>query len=178
MARSTPSSLRATPTPARSRNQLPPKYPAKAVTVPTTKRVPLSTRAFAASTAPRRGVAASVARIIPVPYSLVTTSVPSAIAVIWANSRPQVTKDSGDSSALPLASHPALVAQTRVVRPAPRTNSISVDQNVERTDQNLIHSACSVSGNPGRRTPGTLLSGSRSTVREIEVVVIGRFLRA
>ena len=78
--------------------------------MPTTNSVPVSTTALAASTAPRRGVAASVARIMPVPYSLVTASVPSTIAVIWANIMPQVTNDSGDSSASgSLASHAALV---------------------------------------------------------------------
>ena len=63
--------------------------------MPTTNSVPLSTSALAASTEPRRGVAASVARIIPVPYSLVTTSVPSTMAVIWANIIPQVTNEPG-----------------------------------------------------------------------------------
>src|SRR5918993_1609606 len=158
--------------PSRSRKKLPPKNPANAVTVPTTKSVPVSTIALAASTDPRRGGAASVARIIPVPYSLVTTSVPSTMAVIWANIRPQVTNDSGDSSASLLASHAALVAQTSTVRPAPRTKSIAVDQNVERTDQNLIHSARRVAPNPGRRTPGTLAFGSRATVLEYSVTVM------
>ena len=107
------------------------------------------------------------------PYSLVTARVPRTIAVIWANIIPQVTNEAGDSSASLLASHSALVAQTSAVSPAPRTNSITVDQVVDRTVQNLIHSARSASGKPCRRTPGTFRSGSRTTVRETSVTVIG-----
>src|SRR4051794_16939784 len=114
---------------------------------------------------------------MPVPYSLVTTSVPRTIAVIWAIIIPQVTKEPGDSPAAPLARSFAASAQTSVVRPAPRTNSIAVDQKVERTDQNLIHSACRVSGKPGFRTPGTFRFGSRVTVLDVGVMVIGRSQR-
>ena len=58
------------------------------------------------------------------------------------------------------------------------TNSITVDHVVERTDQNLIHSARTASGNPWRRTPGTFRFGSRVTVREVVVTVIGELPRA
>ena len=97
--------------------------------------------------------------------------------MIWAIIIPQVTKEPGDSPAAPLAMSFAASAQTSVVRPAPRTNSIAVDQKVDRTVQNLIHSARRVSGKPGRRTPGTLRFGSRTTVRDVGVMVIGRSQR-
>ena len=57
------------------------------------------------------------------------------------------------------------------------TNSVATDHCVDRTVQNLIHSARIVSANPGFRIPGTFRFGSRSTVREIGVMVIGRSLR-
>src|SRR3712207_1745742 len=108
--------------PSRSRNQLPPRYPASAVRVPATNSVEVSTAALAASTAPRRGVAASVARIIPVPYSLVTTSAPRTTAVTCANIIPHVTKAPTGSPTSPRASASALSAHTSVVSPAPSTN--------------------------------------------------------
>ena len=116
---------------------------------------------MAASTSPRRGVAASVARIMPVPYSVVTTSAPRTTAVIWANIIPQVTNEPGDSSASPLASHSAAAAQIRTVRPAPSTNMRGDRPQVERTDQNLIHSARRVAAKPGCRTPGTFAVSGR-----------------
>src|SRR4051794_2682760 len=149
----------------------------KAVAVPTTNSVEVSTRDLAATTAPRRGVADRVARIIPVPYSPVTIIAPRTTAVIWAIIIPQVTKEPGDSPAAPLAMSFAARAQTRVVRPAPRTKSIAVDQYVDRTVQNLSHSARRVSGKPGCRSPGTLRRGSRTTVRDVGVMVIGRSQR-
>ncbi len=46
------------------------------------------TIALAARTLARTGVAASVERIIPVPYSDVTTSAPMTTAEIWLKIRP------------------------------------------------------------------------------------------
>ena len=81
------------------------------------------------------------------------------------------------SSAVSAASSPAAAAQTRVVSPAPRTNSATIDHRVDRTVQNLIHSACTVCAKRGCRRPGTFRFGSRSTVREVGVMVIGRSQR-
>src|SRR4051812_16529464 len=132
-ARSTPSSDSATPTPARSRNQLPPRYPATAVTRPATKSTPLTTSALAATIAPRRGTAVMLARIIPVPYSLVTTNVPSASAVSWEKIRPQVRNEPAASPVSPAAIASAAAQQTSVVSPAPSRNSSASDQRVDRT---------------------------------------------
>src|SRR6476661_6022803 len=103
------------PMPSRSRKKLPPTYPANAVTVPTTPSSATTTTDFAASTRPRDGTAANVVRIMPVPYSVVTTSAPRTTAVIWAIIIPQVMNEPGDSSASAEASQSALAQQSRTV---------------------------------------------------------------
>ena len=101
--------------------------PAASATMP-------NTAAFAASTSPRRGTAASVARIIPEVYSPVIISTPRTPV----SSRPGTTP----ASALLVRSPPAL----RVLRPittamavAPQTVMPSVHQ-VDRRLRSLTHS--------------------------------------
>jgi hypothetical protein len=62
---------------------------------------------LAASTCVRPGVAASVARIRPVPYSDVTTRAPMTTAEIWLKSRPWVMNSPAVSPLVPLATSSA-----------------------------------------------------------------------
>src|SRR5690606_33271394 len=74
-------------------------------------------------------------------YSLVTAIVPRTTAATCASMMPHVTKEPTDSSDSGLASQSADIQVTRPVNPAPTTTSATSVHIVERSDQNLIHSA-------------------------------------
>src|SRR5579862_6397680 len=70
-----------------------PKKSTTAHTRVTGRTRPTSTITFAHSTGSRDGTTASVARIIPVPYSPLNASTPTTPTTSWANSRPSRLAD-------------------------------------------------------------------------------------
>src|SRR6202050_4818535 len=103
---------------------------------------PASTISLAHSTGSRDGTTASVARIIPVPYSPLNASTPTTPRTSWANSTP--------SSAVDIPAAAVLAADTwdavpdpaiRAPRPTISTAVISVHHRVERSARNFVHSA-------------------------------------
>src|SRR6478736_4253262 len=121
------------PMPSRSRKKLPPTYPSSAVPVPTTNSTATTSTDLLSSTRPRAGTAANVVRIMPVPYSVVTSSAPSTTAVIWAIIIPQVMNDPADSSASGEASQSAFAQHISTVSPAPSPTVAASVHHVERT---------------------------------------------
>ncbi len=62
---------------------------------------PTSTITFAHSTGSRDGTTASVARIIPVPYSPLNASTPTTPITSWANNTPSRATDTPFAAVLP-----------------------------------------------------------------------------
>ncbi len=137
--------------------------------MPTTNRKPARTIALAARTLERTGVAASVARIRPVPYSDVTAREPITTAEIWLKIRPWVMYSPGGSPLVPLAMSFATTPQTIVVKPAPMTIIARVVHHVERMLTSLIHSDLTV-------RPREPLVGAASSV--VMPVLMVRSLRS
>jgi len=74
-------------------------------TSPAASEIAPTTSAFAASTRPRRGVAVSVSRIIPEPYSAVAALTPSTRKRIALTMPPISAVPIGSNSRRPAASH-------------------------------------------------------------------------
>ena len=111
---------------------------------------PASTISLAQSTGSRDGTTASVARIIPVPYSPLNASTPSTPITSCANNRPSRLADTPAAAELPAeivygAPDPAIAAP----RPTISTTALSAHHQVER-------SARSWSTPNGPRAPGSL----------------------
>ena len=103
---------------------------------------PASTISFAHSTGSRDGTTASVARIIPVPYSPLNASTPTMPTTSWANSRPSRTADTAVVAGLPAETwygvpDPAIAAP----RPTISTTAVRPHHRVERSARSLVHSA-------------------------------------
>jgi hypothetical protein len=103
---------------------------------------PASTITFAHSTGSREGTTASVARIIPVPYSPLNASTPTTPITSWANSRPSRLADTPFAAELAAETwyavpEPAIAAP----RPTIRTTAASPHHRVERSARSLAHSA-------------------------------------
>ena len=103
---------------------------------------PASTISFAHSTGSRDGTTASVARIIPVPYSPLNASTPTTPITSWANKRPSRLADTPAAAELPAetwygAPDPAIAAP----RPTISTTALSPHHQVERSARSFVHSA-------------------------------------
>src|SRR5271169_3128247 len=103
---------------------------------------PTSTISFAQSTGSRDGTTASVARIIPVAYSPLNSSMPSTPSTSWANRMPTRLIVTPPAAELPAeilygAPDPAIAAP----RPTISTTAISAHHQVERSARTLVHSA-------------------------------------
>src|ERR1700733_5686963 len=103
---------------------------------------PASTISFAHSTGSRAGTTASVARIIPVPYSPLNASTPTTPSTSCANSTPSRATDTPAAAVLPGETwygvpEPAIM----VPRPTISTTAVSVHHRVERSARSLVHSA-------------------------------------
>src|SRR5271169_5219882 len=112
---------------------------------------PASTISLAHSTGSRAGTTASVARIIPVPYSPLNASTPSTPSTSWANTMPSRLIDTPPAAELAAeilygAPEPAIAAP----RPTISTTARSAHHQVERSARSLVHSA---------RTTRTWLTG-------------------
>ena len=97
---------------------------------------------FAQSTGSRDGTTASVARIIPVPYSPLNASTPTTPITSWANSRPS------SAAEIPLAAELAAeivygVPEPAIAAPRPTISitAVSAHHRVERSARSLAHSA-------------------------------------
>src|SRR5580693_8297419 len=103
---------------------------------------PTSAIALAHSTGSRAGTTASVARIIPVPYSPLNASTPTTPITSWANTTPIRITDTPLAAVLPGeilygVPDPAIAAP----RPTISTTAASAHHRVERSACNLVHSA-------------------------------------
>src|SRR5580658_7100251 len=103
---------------------------------------PISTITFAHSTGSREGTTASVARIIPVPYSPLNASTPTTPITNWANKRPNRLADTPAAAELPAETlygvpDPAIAAP----RPTISTTALSPHHLVERSARSFVHSA-------------------------------------
>jgi len=90
-----------------------------AASSPVTKVTPPMTIAFAASTRPRRGLAANVVRIIPRRYSVVTNRTARTAAIVSAAKPPNSTRSIG----VPLPSLPGAMSPAPVTVNLPATSS-------------------------------------------------------
>src|ERR1700733_2067144 len=103
---------------------------------------PASTITLAHRTGSRDGTTASVARIIPVPYSPLNASTPTTPSTSWANNTPSRATDTPFAAESPgetwyAVPDPAI----RAPRPTMRTAAVSVHHRVERSARSLVHSA-------------------------------------
>src|ERR1700685_3912653 len=103
---------------------------------------PTSTITLAHSTGSRAGTTASVARIIPVPYSPLNASTPSTPSTSWANTMPNRLIDTPPAAELAAeilygAPEPAIAAP----RPTISTTARSAHHQVDRSARSLVHSA-------------------------------------
>ena len=113
--------------------------------MPATATVAHSTAAFVASTVRRRGTAASVARIRPVPYSPPTIPTASTVTTTWPSHTP------ARLSFVVSSKHPAGVGQCEVstvaVAAAPAatvsTAVAATSHALAGSVRSLVHSACS-----------------------------------
>src|SRR6266498_4402171 len=125
--------------------------------IPTTSAVTANTIALAASSRRRRGTALRVARIMPVPYSLVMTSTPSTPNAICDRCRParlsRVTSTVAFSGAL---SAPGRKMAPSAASATLDTTATSRLQKVERTEPSLQNSDRRMSAKPdsGREEVG------------------------
>src|SRR3954452_8231481 len=143
-ARTAPGSVKATGMPLPAKTRVATRNATSAAAIPTTAVVAATTIVFAPSTVKRCGVAASVARIEPVAYSLVIASAPSAAAPSWAWKkplRPHAGGSVGGAGAVAANTAPRLTIGATVASSA---------QYVERPDQSFVHSAWTTSISNGR----------------------------
>src|SRR5579875_617705 len=124
----------------------PMKNAAKASASLTTSATEPNTRTLAARTTGRRGMAVSVARMVPVPYSALTTSAPRTPMASWPRKNPVRLWRVGSKVSLSgrsvLVDHVwAVVAVARTPMPITATAVTARLQPVERTDHSLVHSA-------------------------------------
>jgi hypothetical protein len=103
---------------------------------------PTSTISFAHSTGSRDGTTARVARIIPVAYSPLNSSMPSTPSTSWANKMPTrliVTPPAAELPAEILYGAP----DSAIAAPSPTisTTAIREHHQVERSARSLVHSA-------------------------------------
>src|SRR5215470_3032456 len=143
---------------------------------PTISVTTANTTALAANTTPRRGWTASEVRIIPVEYSEVMVSAPSAAMTNWPTYRPArlcwvASKPAGlipwGCDAVPMQATAPMPMQTTI-----RASRV---QYVERAERILVNSDRSASANPARPASG----GSRRerAAGAIWAVVISRHSR-
>src|ERR1700691_3788105 len=102
---------------------------------------PTSTITLAHSTGSRDGTTASVARIIPVPYSPLNASTPTTPSTSWANNTPSRAVDTPSAAVLAAETwyavpDPAIAAP----RPTMSTAAVSTHHRVERSARSLAHS--------------------------------------
>src|SRR6266699_3939188 len=114
-----------------------------------------NTTALAANTTPRRGWTASEVRIIPVEYSEVMVSAPSAAMTSWPTYRPaRLCWVASNSAALIPFGCDAVPALARAPMPMQTTIRANRVQYVERVDRILVHSDRSASAKPARPVSG------------------------
>src|ERR1700691_2331684 len=103
---------------------------------------PASTISFAHSTGSRDGTTASVARIIPVPYSPLNASTPTTPTTSWANNTPSRATDTPLAAVLPAETWYGVPdAAIAAPRPTISTAAVSAHHRVERSARSLVHSA-------------------------------------
>src|ERR1700722_16287836 len=103
---------------------------------------PTSTITLAHSTGSRDGTAASVARIIPVPYSPLNASTPTTPTTSWANNTPSRATDTPLAAVLPAETWYAVPdPATAAPRPTISTPAVSTHHRVVRSARGLVHSA-------------------------------------
>src|SRR6516164_8858237 len=117
-----------------------------------TRATVVNTTSFAAYTVPRRGIAVSEVRIIPVEYSDVIVSAPSTAMISWPNSK----KPPSEAC---VASIPALFAGLlcrlfAIAKPAMTMTIAAIVQYVERTERSLVNSERIVPASPARPVAG------------------------
>src|SRR5215469_1442441 len=124
------------------------------VTSETTRVTVLNTSSFAAYTVPRRGIAVSEVRIIPVEYSDVIVSAPSTAMISWPSSK----KPPSEAC---VASIPALFAgllwrlfaiakPAMAAKPTLTMTIAAIVQYVERTERSLVNSEPIAPASPAR----------------------------
>src|SRR5215471_11489889 len=147
----------------------PTKNDANDVISPMTRVTAANTTPLAANTTPRRGWTASEVRIIPVEYSEVMVSAPSAAMTSWPTYRPaRLCWVASNSAALIPSGCDAVPALARAPMPMQTTIRANRVQYVERVDRILVNSDRSASAKPARPVSG----GSRRVAGAIWVVVI------
>src|SRR5580704_4060340 len=103
---------------------------------------PTSTITLAHSTGSRDGTTASVARIIPVPYSPLNASTPTTPSTSWANSTPSRAVDIPAAAVVPAVTwYGVPEPATRAPTPTISADAVSVHHRVERSARSLVHSA-------------------------------------
>ena len=110
--------------------------------IPAPSTTPVRVAALAASTAHRRGIAARVVRIMPVPYSPLMTSTASTATTAWPTwipvrlilARSWLHPPEGQSTA----------ADAAALTPTVSTTAARHSQPVPATVRSFVHSACSV----------------------------------
>src|SRR5215472_11915044 len=123
---------------------------------PTIRVTTANTTPLAANTTPRRGWTASEVRIIPVEYSEVMVSAPSAAMTSWPTYRPArlCWVPSKPAGLIPWGCV-AVPAQASAPMPMQTTIRANRVQYVERVDRILVNSDRSASANPARPVGGS-----------------------
>lgn len=105
------------------------KKAAKLAPAPTATLTAKSTRDFDASSIPRWGTAARVARIMPVPYSVVITSTPRTPIPNWAKNVPPTPASMGLNSSRAagavVAQSCTVISETRIATATMATTAAS-----------------------------------------------------
>src|ERR1051326_6848030 len=143
MARATPGWPMVVLSPALASTDWPAK---KAISTAGTQAANVTANAMAAfphRTGSRRGTAANVARIMPLPYSLVISIAPSTPTAIWASWIPDRLTAVGAklAAAAPCGGRAASSAAYRMPNPAARPMAAAPAHRAEGWVRSLIHSA-------------------------------------
>src|SRR6266700_2739245 len=156
MARSTPGSARVVRMASSAgRNAWKARYAARHAMIPITTVVAASTSALAVSSRWRCGTAASVARIMPLPYSLVTASTPSRPTAIWDKCRPpRLTRTESMAAFWCALRWPGRKTPSSAAVTTLNITAASSAQNVERTVPSLRASDRRTPANSGTRPAG------------------------
>src|SRR6516162_11046220 len=124
----------------------------------TTRVTVLNTISFAAYTVPRRGIAVSEVRIIPVEYSDVIVSAPSTAMISWPNSK-KAPSEACVASVLALfhgllCRLDAMAKPAMAAKPTLTMTIAAIVQYVERTERSLVNSERIVPASPARPVAG------------------------
>src|SRR3954468_3083860 len=130
-----------------------------------------ATPALPASTGSREGTAVNVARIRPLPYSLLTSTTPRAAISSWVKLTPLSAPPVASPAASPERSPARVNVRPGETPAASRLATLAASSHqVERTLRALIHSAARTR-RPVTRTPSTALAGGAGTVLGMVVML-------